>query len=438
MTEIKLEDAPAGVRAYHDKGVAALERGNLEYAMDMFAAALEIEPRLSRVRGLLRSVEMKAVKAHPPGKLATAKAMSGLMRISALLKKDPPRALETAEKLLRVDPTRPRFIKAHREAALAAEMPEVAIQTLEIVKDNQPPNLAVLEPLAELYLATENFEGEYECRDAIVKLKPTNANAQKELKDAAARLTMGKAGWRKAERFRDVARKSDQPLDELEQARAKVEAEPNNPTHLEALADAHARRREFAKAIETLEKRAEIGGAPDPRIERKILAAKEQLISFEMAEAQDADDRERVAQLRRKLGETRIENAARQVERYPNDLQLKFEYGKMLFDQGDLTNAIAQLQQARRNPQRRVRALLLMAKAFEKKGQLDIARDQLETALEGLETMDETKKEVLYELGALLQILGDADGAARLLKEIYSVDIGYRDVATRVENGSSA
>ena len=132
----------------------------------------------------------------------------------------------------------------------------------------------------------------------------------------------------------------------------------------------------------------------------------------------------------------RLENAAKQTERYPNDLQLRYDYGKLLIENGNHTEAIQQFQLAQRNPQRRIQSLIYLARAFQAKEQFGIAQEQLKSALAELQVMDESKKEVLYELGLLCEQLGDTDKAAQYLKEIYAVDIGYRDVAVRVENPS--
>lgn len=50
--------------------------------------------------------------------------------------------------------------------------------------------------------------------------------------------------------------------------------------------------------------------------------------------------------------------------------------------------------------------------------------------------MNETRKEVLYEFGLLCKKIGHQNQAQAYLKEIYAVDIGYRDVAVRIENHS--
>lgn len=440
MAEVKLENAPQGVRTYYDKGVAALERNNLDYAMDMFEAALQIEPRLLQIRKLLRMAAIKKTKPNPPGKLTLAKTVGQFLKASSSVKKNPEQAIGLAERLLRIDPLNFKFSKLQSDAAEGAELPEIAIQTLELLKENSAPSLALFESLARLYRNAERFDDEYACHEAITKLKPNDTNALKELKDSAARLTMGKAGWQKAENYRDIVHSENQPapeVNEFEQLQAQSKAEPESLTIQLAMADYQLKNRRFSEAIQTLEVCMPLSN-DDPRIQQKLWKAQEQELLFKIAEAEDDQNAENISTLRKALIETRIATAARKVEQYPNDLQLKFEYGKLLYDADRLTDAIQQFQFAQRNPQRRARSLIYMAKAFEQKDQLSIALEQLETALGELSSMDSMRKEVLYSLGLLYKKAGDADRAESCLKEIYAVDIGYRDVAKYIENDANS
>jgi tetratricopeptide (TPR) repeat protein len=70
---------------------------------------------------------------------------------------------------------------------------------------------------------------------------------------------------------------------------------------------------------------------------------------------------------------------------------------------------------------------------FKKKGQHDLAIEQLEKAAAEIATMDETKKDVIYELGEVSGLMGKPEKAAAYYKQIYQVDIGYRDVAEKIE-----
>ena len=198
MTEEKRENIPPHVRAYYDKGVVAMERDNLDYAISMFEIALSLEPQLLQVRKLLRAASVRRANLNPPSKFSIAKGMVTLVKITSLLKKNPIQALEVSEKLLQIDPFNLKFSKAQCDSAEAAKLPKVAIQTLEILNDNTPPTASVLQSLARLYHQTDQLAREYECRKKILKLNPNNANALKELKDTAAHLTMEKPGWKKS------------------------------------------------------------------------------------------------------------------------------------------------------------------------------------------------------------------------------------------------
>ena len=70
---------------------------------------------------------------------------------------------------------------------------------------------------------------------------------------------------------------------------------------------------------------------------------------------------------------------------------------------------------------------------FKQKKQYDIAMEQLQKAASELNIMDDTKKDILYEMGAVDEMMGHREKAAQYFKEIYSVDIGYRDVAEKIE-----
>ena len=80
----------------------------------------------------------------------------------------------------------------------------------------------------------------------------------------------------------------------------------------------------------------------------------------------------------------------------------------------------------------RRRALFLLAQCFHRKGYLDLARKG-ERALAKHPTVDERAREILYNLGSISEIEGDAHLARSFYARIYEVDIGYRDVAAKME-----
>ena len=122
------------------------------------------------------------------------------------------------------------------------------------------------------------------------------------------------------------------------------------------------------------------------------------------------------------------------VERYPNDFNYRFELGMLLFEDGNLDDAIMQFQISQRSPKVRLQSLLGLGRAFTQGKKYDLAVDQLETAKKESKIMNEAKKEIIYELGTAYELMGKAEQAFNEFKEIYSADISYRDVAKKIND----
>ncbi|MCX6857453.1 MAG: hypothetical protein NTV80_21390, partial [Verrucomicrobia bacterium] len=64
----------------------------------------------------------------------------------------------------------------------------------------------------------------------------------------------------------------------------------------------------------------------------------------------------------------------------------------------------------------------------------DLAKSSFIEANNELAIMDNTKKDLLYDLALVCEKMGDKDGYLEALKEIYNNDYGFKDVAKRVES----
>lgn len=133
-----------------------------------------------------------------------------------------------------------------------------------------------------------------------------------------------------------------------------------------------------------------------------------------------------------------IESAQAHVERYPGDADARFKLAEMLLTAWQTDAAIAQYQQVQRNPKLRVRALLGLARGFRARRLHDLAIAQLQTAKQELPSLDDLKKEVIYELGGCYEDLKQPESAIAQFKEIYAEDIGFRDVAAKINTHYSA
>jgi tetratricopeptide (TPR) repeat protein len=128
-----------------------------------------------------------------------------------------------------------------------------------------------------------------------------------------------------------------------------------------------------------------------------------------------------------------FDDLVQRVERYPNDLRLRFELGQQYLMYDAYDDAIQQFQLSQRSPKERTLSLHGLAKCFRAKGQRDMAVMQLETALEQLHVMDDTKKAVLFDLGEMAEEAGDIEKAFKIYREVYGADIAYKDIGEKME-----
>ena len=459
MAEVTLEQVPQKTKDLFNRGFVAMERGNFEYAMDMFTACLELEPNLHRARKFLRIAEIKQFKSKGGGQLAhlmsTITGLSSMAKAQSMLKSKPMQAIQAIEKLLRKDPLNLNHIKLLDKAAEAANEPEIAIQTLAIALEHFPREITILERLGRLYMKTDQPKLGRQCFETLCELKPNDSAALKLLKDAMAIDSMSKDGWEKVgnkgTKFTDLirnrkeadvlARESKAVVDKndiqvlIDENLLRIKREPGNINYRRALASLYSSNKLYAEAIATMQEAQTLSGGRDPQIDQSISSIRLQAFDDEiksltergMTAAAEAKQKDRDLFLFNDLQD--------RVARYPNDLQFKFEYGVLLFQQNKINEAIQQFQSSQRNAQRRIQSLYYIGMCFKSKQQYDMAIDQLQRAAAEMPVMDDTKKSVVYELGLLFELTGKKAEAMEFFKQIYQMDISYRDVASKVEQG---
>lgn len=443
-------------RDFFEKGRAAMERNNHDYAIDMFRAAVETEPGFMQARKFLRATCLKKYMAS--GGNSVKRAITTVTSLPLLLKGwialkrgNPDQAMLTAETLLAKDPLNMVFIKLLGQAAEASGMPEIAIQTLEIANECVPDNPDVLMWLGDLYMKTKQLKEAQDVFSRLSELKPHDGEVKRLFKNAMAAGTLSK-GWSQtdnAEGSYGLARdaKETAALEQqgklargeegtellINETLVKIEKEPKNLNYRRSLAGLYTEARRFDEAVEALREIIKISG-DDPQTERAIADVQLKKYDYEIKALKEKGDMEAAESLKAEKSKFQFENTRNLVERYPNDLNLRYQYGVKLFENEMFNEAIREFQQAQKNSKNRASALYYLGMCFEKKEQFDFAREQLEKALAETGEMNDLKKGILYELGQVAEAAGENDVAVnKYYKEIYQADIGYRDVATRIE-----
>ena len=423
-----------------------MERDNADYAIEMLLSALALEPDFLQARRMLRMAEVKKAMGTK-GSMSGLKGMSAKSKIKSQIKKDPAKALASAEELMKMDPLNSGNVYAYIEAALAADNPEAAVMTMELARDHNNADKEYIERLGDLYLKAGQARGAVECFTMVSEMDPNNQIIRKKMRDAAAVNTISGGGWEKEGDFTDKLADADEASRLEQENKAKlseddvsglitalelrVKNEPENITHARRLAELYVQAGEFDSAIQMYEHANTLTKGGDPEIDRALVATTMKIYEHNLAYYEEEGMADEAESTRQEMADYEFSVAAERVEKYPNDREFKFLYGELLFAREDYTEAIRQFQEGKKNPKYRLEAVYYLGRCFHHKGQLDLAVNTLEEAASEMLVMDETKKKVLYELGTICETMGDFPKALDYFKEIYAVDISFMELTNR-------
>lgn len=434
---------------------------NPAYVAEVCTGILQRHPGCLDVRKVLRDAQRRI----NGGKNAFATQMKNLsvmpmaIKLNSELKKDPRAAIISAEKVISQAPDSKVGHQVLGKAAQALGMKETAVFAYECIYKLDPKDNTNNEAYGTALIEAGQSPEAVKLGDAILRENPANEVAQDLVRRASVALSMEKGRWEEEGGFREKLANEDEAI-ELEQASRVVndaetveklaqknlqllEKEPENLNLYREIVSGYRSISNFEKALEYTKKaRQTSSGRADPTLERlemdlvqaQIRQSVQELEARAEAAPEDAALQKELEQARAKEQTQRLENARRIVEKYPNDYAARFELGQMLYLEKNYDDAIQQFQLAQRNPKVRVRAILMLGKTFIAKGIFDMAIEQLEIAKKELVIMDDTKKEVIYELAKAHEHNNDTEKAITEYKIIYSSDIAYRDVAEKINS----
>ncbi|MEW6159311.1 MAG: tetratricopeptide repeat protein, partial [Verrucomicrobiota bacterium] len=349
MPEKNLSEISRSWRELYEKGIAALHKQNYDYALAILNQVLQKEPAFYDCREALRATQFK--KAGSGGGffkkvLGTASLSPLLAKGQIALRSNPLEAIQIAETILNSDPSSTSAHKLLAEAALAADLPKTAVLSLEIALKNSPKDRDVAMKLGEaLARAGQTARAETILSD-LLRSNPNDPAIAQALKNISASRTMQEGGYDALSdgsgSYRDILKDKEQAV-ALEQEQRQVKSEdvadrliqenktrlakePNNLKVLRTIAELHAEKKEFDLALEHYDRILATEGAVDPSLERAITETKvrkiEHLIS--QLDPNAPDYSEKAARLEAEKQSIRLAEAQRRVEKYPNDLQIRF------------------------------------------------------------------------------------------------------------------
>jgi tetratricopeptide (TPR) repeat protein len=459
MPEKTFSQVPRHMREQYEKGKAAVDHHNYDYAIAILTGILEQEPAFFDCRQLLRISQHKKAEGRRGGffkkMISGASSQPLLAKGQFALRSEPLEALKIAEQLLNSDP---HSASAHRllaDAAMAADLPKTAILSLEILAKNSPKDQDCQKELGRGYSQAGQVDKAEKIFAELVRLNPGDGQLAEELKDMSARKTLAEGGYDALAdgkgSYRDILKDKDQAvaleqenrqvkdtdilrrqIDDLE---AQLANEPGNLKLLRSIAELYTQRKEYDQALAAYKRIVATEGQADPGLQKAIADVTARRFDQTLAglNAQAPDYAEQSARIKAERDNYMLTECKERSEMYPNDLVIRFELGQLYFQAGKISEAIQEMQKAQNNPNRRIQALYYLGQCFARRNMNDLAAKKFEQAIAEKQVFDEETMELTYGFGSVLEKMGKREEAIEQFKKIYEVDVGFKDVAAKVD-----
>lgn len=441
-----------------------MQTGNHEYAIQLLRICCQLDPGNFQFRQTLRRAQKERFDNNLRGSrfafLTTPRSKARLK--SAKSRGDYLAALEYAEDVLTKNPWDLGTQMEMAEAFDALGLTDLAVYTLDQARSKYPKDPTLNRALARLFEKRGDFQKAIVLWRIVEKSDPKDVEAAHKSKDLAASETIARGGYEAAVagtkespivgRMETQAwEKRDRLSRETDALQKRIEAAPTEPTLYVQLATL------FRKHGQTERARAALQQGLGPTANHFALQI--ELLELDLLPIRDNIDRAEgrlraardnpnddtgemtVDDLTRLRGKLQRELAAREAElfrlkteRFPNDLTHQYELGLRLIKLDKVEEAIAELQQARRDERLKGKASMYLGICFRKRNNWRLAERNFEEALQSLPASDESsRKEVLYQLATGSAENGALPRAVDLGHELANIDYAYKNIGKLVD-----
>jgi tetratricopeptide (TPR) repeat protein len=464
MAEKTINELPPDLRRQHTKAIEAMQRENTDYAIALFCQILQREPAVFECRKALRAAQARKAGATSTGffkkMLSGAGSSPQIAKAKLSLNKNPAEAMAIAEEILNADPHNSAAHRIIVDAAFALELPRTAAMSYESLVSHSPKDRKLAIEYAESLAASGDISPaeQNRCEKILMDLlrdNPSDGDLNQALKNLSARKTLDQGGYAALEEgngsYRDIL-KDKKEASSLEQQQrsvktedvterligeyeARLHTEAGNMKLVRSLAELYTQKKQFDRALEYYERIRASGMGNDPSLDTAIANTIVRRFDAQIAALDPfgAEHDAQVAAIQAEKLAFQMTECQKRVEKFPTDLAIRFEMGSLYFSAGKISEAIQELQKAQGNPHKRLAAMSLLAQCFAKRKMYDLAARTLQNAIKEKVVFDDEKKDLIYNLGCVLESMGKKEEAVEQFKIIYEADIGYKDVAAKVD-----
>ncbi|MGQ0637546.1 MAG: tetratricopeptide repeat protein [Planctomycetaceae bacterium] len=436
------------------RGNEAIPKENWDYAVQMYATSAKLVPDNLTYRQSLRFTEYKKYDGNKTGaKMASVRLVGVRGRVKkARLSKNWKDLDQAAEEGLQVNPWDAQLNTDVGDACKQLGYQEVAIFAYRQALEVEPQNKDVNRSLAELLEERGEYAEGVKCWQRILKAEPTSGEARSKITQLDAKSVMDRGGYEGAQSTRNVAitgaggralGQADGPGMSVEaDLQRAIRKDPANKDNYLKLADYYRREGQLEEAEAQLQKGLEVSGG-DLSIREILedvqldLMRKARDIAKELVRQKpdEAESKQRAADLANELLKRELEVFAARVERYPQDMKIKYELAHRYVQVRKWQLAIPLFQQSRGDPRVELESLINLGKCFfyDRKPQLAVRQFEAAMPKARHDEKPEVYKDLYYAAGRLYEELKNNPRAEECYQKVLEVDYNYRDTVKRLD-----
>ncbi len=432
------------------KAEEAVRRRNYDFAIQLYQQLLEIDPDVGEARAGLRTALRRRHEAKKGGKLfgkiAGAAPLTVARGLAKARKHDA--AAKQAEQYLARNPLDVEANLFLGSCLEAAGHYNSALAVYEFLSEIAPRNPEGLRRAGGMMRVKGDPEKALEYYERALEADPRDREAIKARKDLAAEVALERSRFDQVEHSREqivdkeeaerlersqrIHRSPEELREELERLEGRFAEDSSDVDLMLEMATIHEKLKDPEAALD-LVRRAQSYRKESADLRDRLALLERKTLKKAIARADKAGDQALADRLEGELRELELADLERRLELTPGDARLRLDLGRAYLRAERLDEAAGELQKATGDPRTENEARIELARCFRQKGYLDLAKKEFQRALDARPAVDERAREILYNLGSIAETEGDAAEARAFYSRIFEVDIGYRDVAAKME-----
>jgi tetratricopeptide (TPR) repeat protein len=422
-----------------------MRQENYDYATHLFLQCVLGDPANPvYVQSLLGNLKQKYNNNKKGSKLAFLRgAKSRSLVKKTQMQKNWLGVIKNGWDALELNPWDSWTLKAMGNAYHELDCGESQLHVLRMALERDPTDVDTNRVCARALKERKMYDQAIACWHRVEKARPGDEEAQRAIASLAVEKTLsdGQYGG-DAAKARMMRGSGDDGADLPPEQRLErlIRRNPKDIQKYVELAELYTRQEQYVKAAEVYKRAIQVDKSNVDLINRledvQMLEARKHMLEAEKQyrESGREQDRERYETMKRQAFEKELEAAKNRVERYPNNLQYRYQLADRLRLLGKYSEAISEYQVARNDPKYRGMCVLALGQCFTKIKKYRLAMRHYEEAIEEIPDRDaDNKKKALYLAGKLAVAMHDVDTGERHLSTLAGLDFGYKDVAALLD-----